>query len=330
MTDLAEWLRATDRSLVRSGQARSVALRRRYDDVTPDEVWAACTEPERLGRWLGVVTGDLREGGQVRVAMDDTATCEIVRCDRPRRLTLTWQWPGEVDTALDLRLRADGDAVELLLEHVAADSARLAAGYGEGWESGLWKLDRLLHGSIPDEPAWAEVEAVLDPYWQPLLEADAPTSRWPSVEGETIVARHEYAATPDEVWAALTDPERLSRWFGAAKGELREHGEWTVTFDNGSARGTVRECVPTTRFVTSWQWDHEPPDRPAAELTVALTPNDGGTTLELRHTGVDPASANGQAAGWHAHLEGLGNNLAGVEAEDWYADFTIALQVMKR
>ncbi|MBM7784544.1 SRPBCC domain-containing protein [Tenggerimyces flavus] len=332
MTDLAEWLRATDRSLTRSGRARSIALRRTFADATPDEVWAACTEPERLGRWLGVVAGDLIEGGTVTVDLggrDDTATCEVVRCDQPRRLTLTWQWPGEVDTALDLRLRSAGDAVELLLEHVAADSARLAAGYGEGWESGLWKLDRLLRGEPTTEPPWPEIEAVLDPHWQPLLEADAATNRWPHVEGGTITARCAYAAPPAEVWAALTDPDRLSRWFGTAKGDLREHGEWTVTFDNGSARGTVRECVPGERFVTSWHWDHEPAERPAAEVSVTLTPQGDGTVLELRHTGADEASAKGQGAGWYAHLEGLGHDLDGRAADDWYADFTVALQVMK-
>ena len=30
----------------------------------PDDLWSALTEPDRLRRWLGEVTGDLREGGE--------------------------------------------------------------------------------------------------------------------------------------------------------------------------------------------------------------------------------------------------------------------------
>jgi uncharacterized protein YndB with AHSA1/START domain len=155
------------------------------------------------------------------------------------------------------------------------------------------------------------------------------TDLWPLVDGSAIQARREYPASPADVWAALTDPERLSRWFGETKGELREHGEWTVTFDNGSARGTVRECVPPERFATSWHWDHEPADRPAAEVTVTLTPNGEGTSLALEHTGVDAASATGQAAGWYAHLEGLARQLEGVETGSWDADFARCLQAIK-
>lgn len=155
------------------------------------------------------------------------------------------------------------------------------------------------------------------------------TDLWPVVDGSAILARRDYPAAPADVWEALTDPERLSRWFGETKGELRAHGEWTVTFDNGSARGTVSECVPPERFTTSWRWDHEPADQPAAEVEVTLTSNGDTTSLALRHTGVDPGSATGQAAGWYAHLEGLARQLEGAEDGDWYADFTRCLQAIK-
>jgi uncharacterized protein YndB with AHSA1/START domain len=62
-------------------------IRRRYEAPIED-VWDACTDPRRLNRWFLQVTGELRAGGTFQLA--GNARGEIVRCEPPRLLTLSW------------------------------------------------------------------------------------------------------------------------------------------------------------------------------------------------------------------------------------------------
>ncbi len=50
-----------------------------------------------------------------------------------------------------------------------------------------------------------------------------------------VVARRRYAGAVDEVWDALTNPERIPRWFLPISGELRLGGRYQLT---GNAGGT--------------------------------------------------------------------------------------------
>ena len=59
---------------------RSVLLGRRYNAPIED-VWDACTDPSRIGRWFLPVTGDLRSGGTYQ--LEGNAGGEILRCEPP-------------------------------------------------------------------------------------------------------------------------------------------------------------------------------------------------------------------------------------------------------
>ena len=45
------------------GEARVVTVSQTYD-TTLDDLWDACTNPERILRWFTPVSGDLRLGGR--------------------------------------------------------------------------------------------------------------------------------------------------------------------------------------------------------------------------------------------------------------------------
>jgi uncharacterized protein YndB with AHSA1/START domain len=64
MIDIVSEINATRREVAagRAGEPRSVRLRRRYAAAIED-VWDACTSPERIARWFLPVTGDLRPAG---------------------------------------------------------------------------------------------------------------------------------------------------------------------------------------------------------------------------------------------------------------------------
>jgi uncharacterized protein YndB with AHSA1/START domain len=155
---------------VSTGEGRSLLLRRTYDAAVED-VWDACTDPERLGRWLGQVDGDLRAGGTYQIK--DNAGGRIVRCEAPRLLAVTWSFGGGMDTEVELRLAPgpDGDTV-LELEHsspaeIVDELLRTygpggTIGIGGGWDLSLLGLDRHLHGADLDPATWEDAPEVKD------------------------------------------------------------------------------------------------------------------------------------------------------------------------
>jgi uncharacterized protein YndB with AHSA1/START domain len=148
-----------------AGEGRSIVIRRRCAAPIED-VWVACTQPDRLDRWFLRVAGDLHQGG--RFSLEGNASGEIVRCDPPRELHLTWVYGERPVDEVWLRLAPgpDGDT-RLELEHATVSTlveaqGRLVdviPGLGQGWELPLvLGLPRYLRGELPDVPAteWFE------------------------------------------------------------------------------------------------------------------------------------------------------------------------------
>jgi uncharacterized protein YndB with AHSA1/START domain len=159
----------TKRTVTRSGERRTVRLQRPYA-ATPAEVWAACTEPERVARWIGELAGDRAVGGEVRLRMtaDETVVLRIEACDEPHRLRATWSTPAEPDSRIELTLEEQGAGTVLTLEHALLGDERTAAGKGLGWEDFLNRLHELLAGREPAAVSWDEAKRHLEPIWQAL------------------------------------------------------------------------------------------------------------------------------------------------------------------
>jgi uncharacterized protein YndB with AHSA1/START domain len=87
-----------------------------------------------------------------------------------------------------------------------------------------------------------------------------------------------FPVEPDELWEALTDPERLEEWFANDVDlDPREGGEGTFRWDNGEERhATVREAVPGEKLVLDWD------DEGAVEFDLEPVPD--GTRLVVRET----------------------------------------------
>lgn len=168
MTDtetIARWRAETLRQITGAPGNRSVVMERYYDFAI-EAVWDAWTNPDRLARWLGNVSGDLRPGGEIVLAMgpDEKVPCEIAACEAPRRLTVLWRYPGEPESAAELRLTPDGGGTVLRLEHARLPQD-LSAGYGHGWEDFLDRLGVFLAGADPESVSWARSQDVLRPLW---------------------------------------------------------------------------------------------------------------------------------------------------------------------
>ena len=73
MIDIVNQINAAHREIgnhpVATGAGRSLLLRRTYDATIAD-VWSACTDPDRIARWLAPIEGDLRLGAAIRIFQD--------------------------------------------------------------------------------------------------------------------------------------------------------------------------------------------------------------------------------------------------------------------
>ena len=65
-------------------------------------------------------------------------------------------------------------------------------------------------------------------------------------------------APVEEVWAALTEPERLEEWFANdVELDAAEGGEGSFRWDDGEERhAVVEEAVPGRRFAFTWDDGH--------------------------------------------------------------------------
>jgi uncharacterized protein YndB with AHSA1/START domain len=133
-------------------------------DTDIDDLWEACTTPERLVRWIAELSGDLRVGGTIHAAFTSTWTGpgRIEICDRPRHLLLTLE-PGTDDEAeIEAWLIEEGDGTRLTVEERGLPLDRLYF-HGAGWQAHLEDLGSSLAGeSSVWKARWTELTPVYE------------------------------------------------------------------------------------------------------------------------------------------------------------------------
>jgi uncharacterized protein YndB with AHSA1/START domain len=190
--DVEEQINAVSREVggrtLAAGEARSVTISRTYRDPVED-VWDACTNAERVPRWLPV-SGELRLGGRFQIENNASGTIET--CEPPRSFSATWEFGGQVSwITLTLTATEDG-GTRFALEHVAHVDDALWEQFGPGavgigWDLLVLDLTRHLEGGGDyDAPrfmtlsstAWADTAAAAegkDAAWAKAA-ADATTA----------------------------------------------------------------------------------------------------------------------------------------------------------
>ena len=128
------------------------------------------------------------------------------------------------------------------------------------------------------------------------------TGPWPkSFEVETpedtlIVVRRMFGAPPDRVWRAMTEPEHVRRWLGAAdfplttcRMDVRVGGtyRWVFTHaDNGDTMGvsgTYDEVSRPDRLVATEKFDAFPGPSVNTLLLVAVVDDKTAMSLTVRY-----------------------------------------------
>lgn len=125
--------------MLEPGEARAITISQTYDaDI--NDVWDACTNPDRIPRWFLPISGDLRLRLHGRYQLQGNAGGTIQRCDPPRGFAATWEYGSQVSW-IEVRLGGEpGDRTRLELEHIAPvddQRGRISGAVGVGWDMGL-------------------------------------------------------------------------------------------------------------------------------------------------------------------------------------------------
>ena len=152
MIDVDHHISSVDRQVgtrtVEAGNARVLTISRVYE-TSHEDLWEACTDPDRIPRWFLPISGDLRPGG--RYAFEGNASGTIERCEPPHSVAATWEYGGATSW-VELRLTPEPDGrARFTLEHVAHVEDEIWAQFGPGavgvgWDGAVLGLTLYLAG----------------------------------------------------------------------------------------------------------------------------------------------------------------------------------------
>jgi uncharacterized protein YndB with AHSA1/START domain len=129
-----------------------------------------------------------------------------------------------------------------------------------------------------------------------------------SAGGKGVVRIEDsYGTGIDDLWQALTDPDRLASWYGQVEGDLRPGGQFRLHVEDADsdATGRVEACEPPQRLQVMTRETEEsyqrgqgvPPYDEALEATLTA---DGGQTIlviEVRGMPLDAIASSTGSGG---------------------------------
>lgn len=111
----------------------------------------------------------------------------------------------------------------------------------------------------------------------------------------------------DDLWSAITDPDRLARWVADVDGDLRPGGEFHAFFTSGwEGPGRVEVCEPPRRLLVTMS-PGQGEDETVIEAELVTDGHHTVLVIEERELPLDELAAHG--AGWQAHVEDLAPQL---------------------
>lgn len=133
-------------------------------------------------------------------------------------------------------------------------------------------------------------------------------------EAQVVTISRTYDEPIEDVWEALTNVERIPRWFLPITGELRVGGRYQL---EGNAGGVVERCEPPRAFDATWEFGGG-----VSWIEVRLAEGGAGTRFTLTHIAqVDDETwehygPGATGIGWDGAVLGLTLHLATGAAND--------------
>ena len=149
---------------------------------------------------------------------------------------------------------------------------------------------------------------------------------------EPIIVEGFFPVSPQILFNAWTEPDKIKRWFGirpnslaSAEVDLRKGGLWRfLTTDEGAhtvgMEGEYLEIVPDEKLVLSWMHVIVHPggkreETPVSKVEVNFSPKGSGTWLKVMHSGIRTEDARkGVGGGWTSSFTQIMDLLQELEA----------------
>ncbi len=137
----------------------------------------------------------------------------------------------------------------------------------------------------------------------------------------SLTLKRRFNAPPAKVFAAWTDPEKVSRWMGPGEVKVlkvesdpRVGGRyrWLMQAPSGEQHdvsGVYREVIPDRKLVFTWAWKTTP-ERETL-VTVEIKPDGTGSIMTLTHEQFfDEDTRDRHNQGWTGAIEKMEKYLA--------------------
>jgi len=118
-----------------------------------------------------------------------------------------------------------------------------------------------------------------------------------------VRVEHVYDTDLDDLWSAITEPERLARWVATVEGDLRLGGTIQARFTSSwEGPGRIDVCDAPNHLVLTM----EPGTDEEAVIEAVLTAEGERTRLVVEERGLPLNVLYQHGAGWQAHGEDRG------------------------
>jgi len=132
----------------------------------------------------------------------------------------------------------------------------------------------------------------------------------------SLTIKRRFAAPPEKVFSAWTDPEKVKHWMGPgevkvlrSEADARKGGRyrWVMQSPDGEEHdvsGVYREVIPNEKLVFTWAWKTTP-ERESV-VTLTFKPDGDGTLFTLMHEQFfDDDARNRHEHSWTGAMEKL-------------------------
>jgi uncharacterized protein YndB with AHSA1/START domain len=245
----------------------------------PSVVFAALTERAALEAWLAehaeVRLADGVFGFWGRFTPDGERDRQrLLALEPDSRLSFSWMFQGTL-TRVDIELETAGSGTALTLRH--ADVPERPDGVAAATDFWLLSLANLAN--------YAEGRSL------------APKCDFMAFRPGEIRASAEIGAPASEVFASLTEPDRLNRWI-AEKAEVEPEVGGRIDFGWGAGPVKIVELEPDKALAYTWFYDNEP----ETVVRWELDGSGGRTYLTIVHSGFGDRRTDDYHLGWQAFL----------------------------
>ncbi|MGI9155974.1 MAG: SRPBCC family protein [Marmoricola sp.] len=120
-------------------------------------------------------------------------------------------------------------------------------------------------------------------------------------ETRTIVAQIVIAATPERIWAAMTDPEQTEQWYFGTRVRCTWEPGASIEYVDGDGdvqlAGEIIECEPRRRLVHTFRatWSPDIAEDPASRYEFRIEPmGEALCQVTIEHSGIPVGTATDQ------------------------------------